>query len=90
MYTDVQVKVDLGTKLAIPAEAVIDTGERHVVYVDKGGGNFEPREVALGLKGDGMVEVIRGLNAGERVVSAANFLIDSEAKLKGVVPLHQH
>ncbi len=90
MYTDVQVKIDLGTKLAIPAEAVIDTGERHVVYVDKGGGNFEPREVALGLKGDGMVEVIRGLNAGERVASAANFLIDSEAKLKGVVPLPQH
>jgi len=87
MYTDVQVKIDLGTKLAIPAEVVIDTGERHVVYVDKGGGNFEPREVALGLKGDGMVEVIRGLNAGERVASAANFLIDSEAKLKGVVPL---
>jgi len=90
MYTDVQVKIDLGTKLAIPAEAVIDTGERHVVYVDKGGGNFEPREVALGLKGNGMVEVIRGLNAGERVASAANFLIDSEAKLKGVVPLPQH
>ena len=90
MYTDVQVKIDLGTKLTIPADAVIDTGERHVVYVDKGGGNFEPREVALGLKGDGMVEVIRGLNAGERVASAANFLIDSEAKLKGVVPLHQH
>jgi Cu(I)/Ag(I) efflux system membrane fusion protein len=90
MYTDVQVKIDLGTKLAIPAEAVIDTGERHVVYVDKGGGNFEPREVALGLKAEEMVEVIRGLNAGERVASAANFLIDSEAKLKGVVPLHQH
>jgi Cu(I)/Ag(I) efflux system membrane fusion protein len=87
MYTDVQVKIDLGTKLAIPAEAVIDTGERHVVYVDKGNGNFEPREVALGLKGDGMVEVIRGLKAGERVASAANFLIDSEAKLKGVTPL---
>ncbi len=90
MYTDVQVKIDLGTKLAIPAEAVIDTGERHVVYVDKGGGNFEPREVALGLRGDGLVEVIRGLKAGERVASAANFLIDSEAKLKGVVPLPQH
>jgi len=90
MYTDVQVKIDLGTKLAIPAEAVIDTGERHVVYVDKGGGNFEPREVALGLRGDGMAEVIRGLNAGERVASTANFLIDSEAKLKGVVPLPQH
>ncbi len=87
MYTDVQVKIDLGTKLAIPAEAVIDTGERHVVYVDKGGGNFEPREVALGLKAEEMVEVIRGLNAGERVASAANFLIDSEAKLKGVTPL---
>jgi len=90
MFTDVQVKIDLGTKLAIPAEAVIDTGERHVVYVDNGGGNFEPREVTLGFKGDGMVEVIRGLKAGERVASAANFLIDSEAKLKGVVPLPQH
>jgi len=90
MYTDVQVKIDLGTKLAIPAEAVIDTGERHVVYVDKGGGNFEPREVALGLKENGLVEVIRGLNGGERVASTANFLIDSEAKLKGVVPLPQH
>jgi len=90
MYTDVQVKIDLGTKLTVPAEAVIDTGERHVVYVDKGNGNFEPREVALGVKGYGIVEVIRGLAAGEKVASAANFLIDSEAKLKGIVPLHQH
>ena len=90
MYTDVQVKIDLGTKLAIPAESVIDTGERQVVYVDKGNGNFEPREIVLGLRGGELVEVIKGLNAGERVASAANFLIDSEAKLKGVVPLHQH
>jgi Cu(I)/Ag(I) efflux system membrane fusion protein len=87
MYTDVQVKIDLGKKLTIPAEAVIDTGERQVVYVDKGDGNFEPREVALGVRGEGMVEVLRGLNEGERVASAANFLIDSEAKLKGVTPL---
>ena len=90
MYTDVEIKIFLGTKLAIPNDAVIDTGERQIVYVDKGEGYFEPREVALGLKGDGMVEVIKGLHAGERVASAANFLIDSEAKLKGVVPLHQH
>ena len=83
MYTDVQVKIDLGTKLAIPAEAVIDTGERHVVYVDKGGGNFEPREVALGLKGDGMVEVIRGLNAGRKGCFGSQFPYRLGGKAQG-------
>lgn len=90
MFTDVQIKVDLGNKLAIPDDAVIDTGTKQVVYVDKGDGYFEPREVALGSKGEGMVEVTKGLKAGEKVASSANFLIDSEAKLKGIVPLHKH
>jgi Cu(I)/Ag(I) efflux system membrane fusion protein len=89
MFTDVQIKIDLGKKLAIPADAIIDTGTRQIVYVDKGEGYFEPREVALGFKGEDMVEVRKGLKAGEKVASAANFLIDSEAKLKGVVPLHK-
>lgn len=85
MFTNVEVKINLGKRLAIPEDAVIDTGIRQIVYVDKGEGYFEPREVMPGLKADGMVEVLKGLKAGEKVASAANFLIDSEAKLKGIV-----
>ncbi len=85
MYTNVEVKINLGKKLIIPNDAVLDSGKRQVVYVDKGEGNFEPREVSIGIRADGMVEVTKGLKAGERVASSANFLIDSEAKLKGVV-----
>jgi Cu(I)/Ag(I) efflux system membrane fusion protein len=85
MFTNVEIKIDLGKKLAIPDDAVIDTGTKKVVYVDKGEGIFEPREVVLGLRTEELVEVIKGLKAGEKVASAANFLIDSEAKLKGIV-----
>jgi len=85
MYSNVEVKINMGKRLAIPEDAVIDTGTRQIVYVDRGEGYFEPREVTLGLRADGMVEVIKGLKAKERVASAANFLIDSEAKLKGIV-----
>jgi Cu(I)/Ag(I) efflux system membrane fusion protein len=85
MFTDVEIKIDLGKRLVIPSDAVIDTGTKQVVYTDKGEGYFEPREVSLGMRTDEMVEVIGGLKAGEKVAAAANFLIDSEAKLKGVV-----
>ncbi len=84
MFTDVEIKIDLGRRLVIPEDAVIDTGTKKVVYVDKGEGYFEPKEVTLGVRADEMVEVIKGLAAGERVAAAANFLIDSEAKLKGI------
>jgi Cu(I)/Ag(I) efflux system membrane fusion protein len=87
MFTDVELKISLGKRLAVPEDAVIDTGERQIVYVHRGEGYFEPREVSLGLKADVLVEVIRGLKAGEEVASSASFLIDSEAKLKGVVQL---
>lgn len=87
MFTNVELRSDLGKRLMVPEEAVIDTGVRQVVYVDKGEGNFEPREVLTGIKADGMAEITRGLKAGEKVASAANFLIDSEAQLKGIKPL---
>lgn len=90
MFTNVEVKINLGNKLAIPESAVIDTGIRQIVYVDKGEGYFEPREVMLGLKAEGMVEVLKGIKAGEKVASSGNFLIDSEAQLKGVKPLGGH
>lgn len=87
MFTNVEVKIDLGKKLSIPDDAIIDTGTRQVVYVDKGDGYFEPREIMLGVRGEGFREVVRGLKAGERIASSATFLIDSEAQLKNVKPL---
>jgi Cu(I)/Ag(I) efflux system membrane fusion protein len=57
--------------------------------VEKGDGAFEPREVEIGLRADGAVEVLRGIKAGEKVVSSANFLIDSEAQFKGIKPLRR-
>jgi len=85
MFTNVEVKVDLGKRLAIPDDAVIDTGTRQIVYVDTGDESFEPREVRLGIRAEGLREVLSGLKAGERVVSSAAFLVDSEAQLKGVI-----
>jgi Cu(I)/Ag(I) efflux system membrane fusion protein len=87
MFTNVEIKINLGRKLMIPESAVIDTGKGMVAYVDLGNGAFEPREIKAGLRTDGYIEVLRGLKAGEKVVSAANFLVDSEAQLKGIKPL---
>lgn len=89
MFTNVEIKINLGNKLVIPESAVLDTGKAMVVYVDLGNDVFEPREVKTGIKSDGYVEVLRGLRSGEKVVAAANFLIDSEAQLKGIKPLPQ-
>ncbi|MCL4458222.1 MAG: efflux RND transporter periplasmic adaptor subunit [Nitrospirae bacterium] len=90
MFTNVEIKINIGNKLAIPEDAIIDTGTRQIVYVDKGEGYFEPREVMLGVRAEGLREVTMGLKAGEKVASSATFLIDSEAKLKNVAPLGGH
>jgi Cu(I)/Ag(I) efflux system membrane fusion protein len=82
MYANVQLKIPLGTKLAVPEGAVIDTGERQVAILDRGSGYFEPREVKVGTKVNDYYVVLQGLKAGERVVTSANFLIDSESKFK--------
>ena len=82
MFANVEIKVQLGQKLVVPEGAIIDTGIRQLAIIDKGNGYFEPREVKLGGKVDDYYEVIGGLKAGERVVTSANFLIDSESKLK--------
>jgi Cu(I)/Ag(I) efflux system membrane fusion protein len=90
MFSNVEIKINLGKKLTIPVSALIETGTRRIVYVSKGEGYFEPREVLVGVRGEEMVEITEGLKAGEKVATAANFLIDSEAQLKGVVPLQKH
>jgi membrane fusion protein, copper/silver efflux system len=84
MFTNVEIKVGMGKRLSVPDDAVLDTGPRQIVYVDKGEGNFEPREVKLGLHAEGYREVLSGLKIGEKVARSATFLIDSEAQLKGV------
>lgn len=90
MFTNVEIMIGLGKRLLIPKDAIIDTGIRKVVYVDKGEGYFVPHEVMTGLRDDENVEILKGLKAGDKVVSSAAFLVDSEAKLKGVVPIHRH
>ncbi len=84
MFADVQMELDLGDRLAIPDTAILDTGTRQIVYADTGDGFFSARQIKAGYRGNGMVEVLTGLKAGEKVASSAVFLIDSEAKLKGV------
>ncbi|OHB77217.1 MAG: hypothetical protein A2Z34_06670 [Planctomycetes bacterium RBG_16_59_8] len=87
MYTDsVTLKKELGEKVAIPVEAVMDTGTRQIAFVDKGDGLFEPRELKVGVRsGDGYYEVLDGVSDGETVVTSGNFLIDSESKLKSAL-----
>jgi Cu(I)/Ag(I) efflux system membrane fusion protein len=68
--------------LAVPDEAVLDSGLRKVVFLDKGEGRFEPAEVKIGNKFDGYYEVIEGLSPGERILASASFLLDSESRLK--------
>ncbi len=85
MYADAIIHVSLGQRLAIPAEALIDTGTRQLVFVMKGEGQYEPREVRIGHEAEGAYEVLSGVKEGEEVVSSANFLIDSESKLKAAI-----
>ena len=71
-----------GQALSVPDSAVLDTGTRQLVLVQRGEGKFEPRTVKLGAHGDAYVEVLEGVKAGEQVVVSANFLIDAESNLK--------
>jgi Cu(I)/Ag(I) efflux system membrane fusion protein len=71
--------------LAVPDSAVLDSGTRQVVLIELGAGRFEPRVVKLGMRGDGYVEVLEGVKAGEAVVVSANFLIDAESNLKAAL-----
>ena len=86
MYVDAEI--DIGSPapvLTIPESAVMDTGRRQAVFVDRGEGRFEPREVKLGHRGDGYVEVREGVSEGDPVVISANFLIDAESNLKAAL-----
>jgi Cu(I)/Ag(I) efflux system membrane fusion protein len=87
MFADVEIDAAAGQapRLSVPTSAVIDSGSRQLVLIDRGEGHFEPRPVKLGMRGDGFVEVLDGLKEGEHVVVAANFLIDAESNLKAAM-----
>lgn len=85
MYANLEVDVDYGARLAVPADAVLNAGVRNFAFVDRGNGYFEPRELTLGVKGENFTEVLSGVASGERVVTSANFLIDSESSLKAAL-----
>lgn len=82
MYADVTIKINYGSRLVVPQEAVMDSGSEQLVYVSLGNGYFEPRKVQLGGKVENKYLVLAGLKAGENVVTSGNFLIDSESRLK--------
>lgn len=86
MYADVEIATGVGNPVvAVPDDAVIDTGERQVVILDKGEGRFEPREVKVGARGGGYIEIREGVESGDQVVTSANFLIDAESNLKAAL-----
>lgn len=85
MYATVHLSADLGEVLTVPASAVLRTGERAVAFVDMGDGSLMPHELELGLRGGDLVQVIEGLEPGQRVVTSAQYLLDSESNLAEVM-----
>ena len=86
MYVDAEIgTADSAPVVAVPESSVLDTGSRQAVLVDKGEGRYEPRQVKLGRRGGGYIEVREGLAEGDAVVTSANFLIDAESNLKAAL-----
>jgi multidrug efflux pump subunit AcrA (membrane-fusion protein) len=85
MYANVTIEKALGYRLTVPEEAVLDSGTRQIVFLDRGDGHFEPREVKVGQRVDGRREILSGVSEGDLVVTSGNFLIDSESRLKAAL-----
>jgi RND family efflux transporter MFP subunit len=85
MFADVTLHAELGPGLAVPESAVIDSGGRTLVFLDEGDGRFEPRAVVLGVRTSEGFQVLSGLARGDRVVTQANFLLDSESSLRSAL-----
>ncbi len=85
MYGVARLSYDLGERVAAPATAVMQTGEHDYAFRDTGDGRLVPTEVKIGARSDGWLEILVGLEAGDRVVTSANFLIDSESSIKAAI-----
>ena len=81
MFVDVELPMEYPPAIVIPDDAILDSGLKKTVFVLRGNGMFEPREVKTGRRMGGQVEIIEGLNEGEKIVISGNFLVDSESKL---------
>jgi Cu(I)/Ag(I) efflux system membrane fusion protein len=81
MYATARLASATMSRLVVPITAVLPTGTRNLVFMNRGDGRFVPREVAVGLRSDSLVEVVRGLKPGDEVVASATYLLDSEANL---------
>jgi RND family efflux transporter MFP subunit len=93
MFVDVEFNVSMPARMTVPAEAVLDTGLKKTVFVDRGNGYLEPRQVETGERIGDRIEIIKGLSPTERIVISGNFLIDSESQLKSSaagMAGHQH
>lgn len=82
MFVDVEFAIELPSTLVVPADAIVDSGLRKTVFVDRGGGYFEPRQVETGWRIGDQVEITKGVMPGERIVISGTFLIDSESRMK--------
>jgi Cu(I)/Ag(I) efflux system membrane fusion protein len=82
MFVDVELPIELSPTLAVPTDAVLDTGLKKTVFIDRGEGFFEPREVETGWRLGNRVEITKGLEPGERIVVSGTFLIDSESRME--------
>jgi membrane fusion protein, copper/silver efflux system len=85
MFGEMVIRTRARKGLVVPIDAVLDSGERKVVFVALGDGRFEPREVRTGASLGESVEILSGVKAGENVVTRANFLVDSESRLKAAL-----
>jgi multidrug efflux pump subunit AcrA (membrane-fusion protein) len=85
MFVNVRLAVPMGKQLAIPTSGVFQSGTRQIAFIDRGGGSFEPRELETGARAGDQFVVLKGLKAGERIVTSANFLMDSESQLQAAM-----
>jgi hypothetical protein len=85
MYVNADLSVDLGEGLTVPINAVVPTGSRDIVFLDKGNGKLKPCFIQLGSQVGDVYQVLSGLNEGDRVVASANFLIDAESQVQGAL-----
>lgn len=83
MFVNAIIKVPLGSAIVVPVTAVLDTGTRQVVWVESSPGMFEPRDVKVGQQTDDKIQIISGINPGDKVAVSGGYLIDSESQLKG-------
>ena len=85
MYANIEFDARAVEGVLVPDGAILDTGTRQIVYVMTGDGRYEPRQVTVGLRSDGQAQILSGVKAGEAVVDRANFLLDSESRLRAAI-----